>query len=155
MKLWIAPLLIILMSTLQAQAEILTPEAAEICQLEQESQNGLYSVKILDLKKIDHLLPFYLNIANRHAIEQGYISQALPFEDLKALFVSGDEEYNDMYIKIRTFHKTGNRHIEVMTWPGDNPYSTIFDFYGKVIGDSSDGGYAYAGADGKMKTCPQ
>jgi hypothetical protein len=154
MKLWIAPLLITLMSTLQAQAEILTPEAAEICQLEQESQNGLYSVKILDLKKIDHLTPFYLNIANQHAIAQGYIPQALPFADLQALFVSGSEDYNDLYIKIRTY-KSGNRHIEVMTWPGDNPYSTIFDSNGNVIGESSDGGYAYVAADGKITYCPQ
>lgn len=153
MKLWIAPLLIALMSTLQAQAEILTPEAAEICQLEQESQSGLYSIKILDLEKVDHLLPFYLNLANQHAIAQGYTVQALPFADLQALFVSGDEEYNDMYIKIRTY-KSGNRHIEVMSWPGDNPYSTIFDSNGNVIGESGDGSYSYVAADGKMTSCP-
>lgn len=154
MKLWISPLLIALMSTLQAQAEILTPEAAEICQLQQEEQGGIYTMKLLNLKEIDHLLPFYLQAANQHAIEQEYIEQALPFAQLQELFVKGEEEYNDLYIKIRTFNKTGHRHVEVMSWPGDNPYSTIFDFYGEVIGNSADGSYSYKAADGTMKSCP-
>lgn len=152
-RLWIASSLLIMMSAFNAHAQNLAT-VAEICPLAKESHDGLYDVKVLDITKISFLDPFYLKLANAHAMERSYIKAPLSFADLKELFTNGEEEYNDLYIKIRTFKATGAKHIEVMSWPGDNPYSIIFDFNGKVIATSGDGDYTVHLENGTDFNCP-
>lgn len=136
-----------LMSLSFADAAFAAPSNAknlyELCVLEEESEisNSFDVVQSIDIKQAQSISEFLLKLVNVHLIEEQYTEKVLSFQEVKKLFSNeGEQGYNDLYITAFGSKKTGNLYVEVKSYPGDNPYSLIFNAYdGKVVAKTQDG----------------
>lgn len=116
----------------------------ELCALEAEHAEDYEStfeeLSTLDIKEINSLTAFELNLVNAHLVQEQYTSKALTFAEIKKFFsAEGEQPYNDLYIITFKSKVTGRTYIQVKTWPGDNPYGLIFDAKtGKTLAHNGD-----------------
>ncbi|MGZ3782343.1 MAG: hypothetical protein ACXVCY_16955 [Pseudobdellovibrionaceae bacterium] len=114
----------------------------ELCLLEQPSENSNFFKEIvkIDLKTTDSISDFYLKLVNFHLIKEQYTDKQLSLNEVKALFSpTGEQGYNDLYITKFISKNSGNIYVEVKSYPGDNPYSLIFNGHtGDVVASNED-----------------
>jgi hypothetical protein len=132
----------VLMVTMVAKAQVAPALPLELCQMDAgvESQEEVFEdLEVLDIKEINSLNPFLLDLINQHLLEE-YSQKTLTFTEIKALFSDdGEERFNDLQIITFKSKKTEKVYIQVKTWPGDNPYGIIFeDKTGKVLAYNGD-----------------
>lgn len=132
-------------SAATAKSSAALKNVQELCALEEEETSESFNeIARVDIKTTESISDFFLNLVNIHLIEQQYTDKALSFEEVKALFGNqGDQGYNDLYITTFESRSTGNFYVEVKSYPGDNPYATIFNAQdGKILARNSDGSIA-------------
>ncbi|MGZ3818883.1 MAG: hypothetical protein ACXVCU_19575 [Bdellovibrio sp.] len=114
----------------------------ELCLLEQPSENSNFFKEIvkLDIKTTDNISEFYLKLVNVHLIKEQYTDRPLSLNEVKSLFrANGAQSYNDLYITEFVSKNSGNIYIEVISYPGDNPYALIFNGHtGNVVASNED-----------------
>ena len=125
------------------------------CAVISEDSDTLFDTQEIDVVHAQSLSPFYLNLVNNYLVGYGYFKHSASLKEIQALFSKGGEEqYNDLYIFIRTFKKTGEAHIEVQSYPGDNPVGYVFDTKGALIGENGDDSYSFKTPQGDEYWCP-
>lgn len=140
--------------TSKAENPYLLP--VELCQMEDydASLAAFEEVESLDIKQINSLTSFQLDLVNQHLIHQEYTPKALTFAEIKALFSNdGEEGYNDLYLITYKSKKSGKIYIQAKTWPGDNPYGLIFTQAGKLVAYNDDDSISFATLSGGQVSC--
>lgn len=134
--------LLLLSSAAQAKTTI-APQHLVLCEIgmyEEDLKNPqLQEVSSLDINDLTSLPGKILALVNQHLIEREYTAKDLSFAEIKELFTTGEEAYNDLYIITYQAKHTGAKYLEVKTFPGDNPYSLIFNEQGKLVANTQDG----------------
>lgn len=114
----------------------------ELCELESEEVGSisLEVVHVFDIKDANEISPLYLKLINLYYNEGNKI---YTFPEIKKLFSKhGEEQFNDLYLYEITIKKTGEKFIEVRTWPGDNPVGVLFNVSNQVpVAYNGDGSY--------------
>ncbi|MDG0818201.1 hypothetical protein [Bdellovibrio svalbardensis] len=151
MKNILATLLIVL-SFNAASAATQEPEFCKKMVSYEGEVDPFFNTVTIDIKKTRTLSPFYLKLVNEYLVGGGYLEKATSLKEIQAT-LKANEEYNDFYLKIRTSKATGEVHIEVLSYPGDNPVGTIYSpKTGAVIGHNNDDSYSHI-VDGKEVYC--
>lgn len=128
-----------------------TPAAPiELCELEsrENSSESLEVVHIFDIKQENEISSFHLKLINLYFSEENKI---FTFAELKNLFSKdGEEMFNDLYLYEITIKKTGEKYIEVRSWPGDNPVGIVFRLSNQEpVAYNGDGSYEIITHSGK------
>ncbi|QDK37678.1 hypothetical protein [Bdellovibrio sp. NC01] len=153
MKSLFAALLLVVVST---QAHAYKSTEPEICKLqtdEGDNDKPQFTAQDIDVKKVKSLSAYYLKLVNAYLMDYGYTTKPASLKEIQELFTTGEESYNDLAIVIRTSVATGVTHIEVKSWPGDNPVGAFFDVNGKMIGHNDDDSISYFDAKGERVYC--
>ncbi|HWU43189.1 MAG TPA: hypothetical protein VN132_07125, partial [Bdellovibrio sp.] len=108
------------------------------------------SINVVTAKSLE---PFYLKLVNEYLLEQQFITAPATLQEIQYLFKHGEQQWNDLYVKIRVSRVTGAAHIEVLSYPGDNAVGTVFDLDGNVIAHDGDDNYIYISSNGKDISC--
>jgi len=141
----------------QARPQIDKPQLKlELCDLETDASDDTFTeIRTIDIDKTKTLSPFLLKLANEHLIAQGYVKTEQTLPEIKALFgEKGEESFNDLYIVFFISKKTGQKYIQVKTWPGDNPMGLIFEAdSGKLVGHNSDDSISLVTLSGGDVSC--
>lgn len=128
-------------------------ESTNVCALQSESHGAqVFKSKYIDIRKTKNLGAELMSMVNLHLKSLQYIKTNLTFSEVLHLFNRGTEQSNDLYIYFFRAPKTEEFLVEVMTWPGENPYSHVFNKQGELVGFSEDGTY-YLWKDGKYQFC--
>jgi hypothetical protein len=134
-------------------AQANTETVPEICYLQTSvDSEAIFKIQTLDVKEINSLNAGLLKLVNQHLVKTGYIPKAASFEDIKALFSEdGEYQYDDLYILLMTSYRTGEKYIEIKTYPGDNPVTLVFNSQGRLYAESGDGDYVIFTVGGKIR----
>jgi len=128
------------------------PQNAELCALEiyEEAEALFTETTVFDIKKATSISPFYLSLVNKNFADSGV--QFATFADLKKAFSrGGDWQFDDLYILKRVSKKTGRTHLEVRSYPGDNPVGTVFHpVTGEILAVNSDDSYELINPEGSF-----
>lgn len=150
--------LVSLLMILSASASFAANHEPEFCKLgwdveAQERSEKYFDVESIEVKNLKNISAFQLALVNNYLMTNEITSKALTLPEIKALFdKGGEEQFNELWIHIRTSKVSGEKHIEVMSYPGDNPVGTVFSVTGKVIGHNGDDSYSYITSAGE-KSC--
>jgi len=158
----IAGLLILSSAAHAKNKATIAPQHLVLCEIgmyEEDLKNPqLQQINSLDINDLTSLPNKILDLVNQHLIEREYTPKALSFAEIKELFSTGDEAYNDLYIITYEAKHTGAKYLEVKTFPGDNPYSLIFNEQGKLVANTQDGSVSLKVGPGNSQTdyfhCP-
>jgi len=121
-------------------------QTPELCVLEAEHQEEIdnqFHKTFIDVEEVRSLNKGLVRHLNYHIQAQGYSNKPLNLKQIKNLFTKGDEKLNDLYLNIFVSKISGQKLIEVVSYPGDNAYSHIFNNRGDLVGFSGDGSYAF------------
>lgn len=133
-----------------AKSPTTTLAPIEICELESGENNSesLDVAHVFDIKKENKISSLYLKLINTYFNEENKI---YTFAELKNLFSKdGEEMFNDLYLYEITIKKTGEKYIEVRSWPGDNPVGVVFRLSNQEpVAYNSDGSYEIITHSGK------
>jgi len=121
-------------------------QTPELCVLESEHQEEIdnqFQETFIDVEEVRSLNKGLVRHLNYHIQALGYSNKPLNLNQIKNLFTKGEQSFNDLYLKIFVSKITGQKLIEVVSFPGDNPYSHLFNGRGDLVGFSGDGSYAF------------
>ncbi len=106
-------------------------------------ENPSFNTLTIDLLKVKTLSAFHLNLVNEYLVSSEYLKAPATLKEIQAHFKT-EEQFNDLYLKIRTSKENGESHIEVLSYPGDNAAGTVYDAKtGAVLGHNGDDSYSY------------
>ena len=126
---------------------------SEICKLEERETSDFFTSELVfDADKPDANPPKYVDLLERAVSE--ILNSQMNYEQIKAAFTDGgDEEFNDLYMTELVSNLTGKTYVQVLSYPGDNPYGLFFDAQTKkVVGAIEDGDYSIL-VNGKKTYC--
>ncbi|WP_413581658.1 hypothetical protein [Bdellovibrio sp. HCB288] len=115
----------------------------ELCALQSSSDDEVYhqafSETSLYINKAKAVSAVQLKLINQHLLEQEYVTAPLKnLAEVQALFTTGDQQYNDLYLITMTSKTSGTVYHEVKSYPGDNPYSLVFSAKGQLVAMNRD-----------------
>ncbi|UYL07988.1 hypothetical protein B9G69_013135 [Bdellovibrio sp. SKB1291214] len=114
----------------------------ELCALQTsddpEAYEKAFSETFIHVNKAQSLTAEQVRMINAHLIQVEYVTEPLSFQQIKALFTTGDQKYNDLYLVTMTSKTTGAVFIEAKSYPGDNPYGVVFTAAGELAAYNQD-----------------
>ena len=124
----------------------------ELCALEsliELKQNFAFKTSF-DIKKDQKITEFQLRLVNAYFAKDGITARSL--EELQSIYAEkGTDENNDLRIIDYSSLTTGRSYSEVVTFPGENPISIIFDAStGQAVAYNNDGTVSIKTAQGEI-----
>ncbi|HEX7673877.1 MAG TPA: hypothetical protein VF412_06890 [Bdellovibrio sp.] len=122
----------------------------EFCKMGFITTDQNFAQKNFDIVRIDvvqakSITAQELALVNDYLIYNQMTSKALSLAEIQDLFgPQGQESHNELYLEYRTSKVSGEKHVEVYSYPGDNAVGTVYNpISGKVMGYNGDGSYSY------------
>jgi hypothetical protein len=114
----------------------------ELCALQTsedpETYEKAFSETFLYVNKAKSLTTEQLRMINTHLLQVEYTTEPLTLKEIKALFTTGEQKYNDLYLVTMTSKTTGAIFYEAKSYPGDNPYGVVFTSTGDLAAYNQD-----------------
>jgi hypothetical protein len=114
----------------------------ELCALQTsedpEAYEKAFSETFIYVNKAKSLTAEQVRMINAHLVQVEYTTEPLSFEQIKALFTTGEQKYNDLYLVTMTSKTTGAVFYEAKSYPGDNPYGAVFTAAGDLAAYNQD-----------------
>ncbi|QDK45680.1 hypothetical protein DOM22_11240 [Bdellovibrio sp. ZAP7] len=114
----------------------------ELCALQTsddpEAYEKAFSETFIYVNKATSLTDEQVRMINAHLIQVEYTTEPLTFAEIKALFTTGEQQYNDLYFVTMKSKTTGAIFFEAKSYPGDNPYGVVFTATGDLAAYNQD-----------------
>ncbi|WP_413574608.1 hypothetical protein ACLVWU_10295 [Bdellovibrio sp. HCB290] len=130
MRHFILAMTLIISQTTLAKADF--SKSLELCAMQwsedPDSYEKAFSESTIYVNKATSITAQELKMVNSHLLEQEYVSAPLnSLAEVQALFTTGEQQYNDLYLITMTSKSTGQVFSYVKSYPGDNPYGLVFN----------------------------
>ncbi len=134
--------LTIMTATSSALAAADFSKKMELCALQTSEDPDAYekafSETFIYVNKANSLTAEQLRMINAHLMQVEYTTTPLSFKEVKTLFTTGEQMYNDLYLVTMTSKTTGKIYFEAKSYPGDNPYGVVFTANGDLAAYNQD-----------------
>ena len=115
---------------------------APLCELSVDTQtSNLDQIGVIDVRTVASVSPEVLSYINQHLQREEYTTADLDLAGIQAFFAK-EEPYNEIYVNSYKVKSSGATFTEVISYPGDNPYSLFFDVTGNIVATADDGDVA-------------
>lgn len=135
---------------LAASSAFAAAHEPEFCKMGFVTEDENFTQKNFDIVQIDivhakTVSAQELALVNDYLIYNQMTAKALSLVEIQNLFgPQGEESHNELYLEYRTSKVSGDKHVEVYSYPGDNAVGTVYNpLTGKVMGYDGDGSYSY------------
>lgn len=127
---------------------------SELCQLEdsETAASALIEVSSKDIRMSRGFSGSEVKMLQKHLMYLEYTEAALSLNGMRSLFAL-DQASNDLHLNKLTSVKTKQNYVQVISYPGENPYSHIFlPKTTELVAYSQDGTF-FVKKDGAFVSC--